>query len=348
VCASCADGFTLTPDFRCVKNVTIPGNCAVYDPLSGVCQQCNDKYVLVNSICLACAAGQIKLGNQCFNVIANCLQYNGNGQCSVCGNGYTLSNGLCSAVNPPPFCAIYDPATGICQKCINNYQPSANGLQCVPVGCQTISSDGRTCASCLPGFVLTYGLCVRQITIVIQFCDSINPNTNTCDRCANGYLPSSDGKLCILINCLKMDQSGQSCINCVSPFAWNGQYCLYTTDFCSLYNYNIGYCTNCLAYTALDRNRCVPNYCSNYNYDSGVCVTCNNGYTLYNKLCYLIIQYCIAYGQSGVATSCVKCQSGYSLSSNGLQCIVNNVPSIPSCFAQSSGSVCNRCMYRYY
>lgn len=343
-CATCAEGFTLTNDFRCVKNITIPANCAVYDPLTGICQQCNDNYVLVNNMCLACAAGQIKIGNQCFNIIAGCLQYNANGQCSVCGTGFTLSNGLCSSVNPPPFCAVYDPATGICQKCINNYEPSGNGLQCLPAGCQTFANDGRTCVTCLPGFVLTYGLCIRQ-QITIQFCEIFNSNSNTCDRCMAGYLPTADGKLCMLINCLRMDQTGRTCVNCQPPFAWNGQYCVYTTDFCSLYNYNIGYCTNCLAYTSLDRNRCVPNYCNNYSYDTGLCVTCNSGYTLYNRLCYLIIQYCIAYGQPNL---CTRCQTGYSLSSNGLTCQVDNVPTIPSCFAQSSTNVCNRCMFRYY
>lgn len=239
------------------------------------------------------------------------------------------------------FCSIYDPATGICQKCIDNYVPTSNGLECKLVNCLNASADGRSCLACIPGYILTYGLCVKQIQI--QFCDSYNLTTGICVRCASGYAPTADGKLCILINCQQMDPTGLSCVTCISPFQWNGQWCVFITDFCSAYNN--GYCSNCLYSTSLQKNRCVPNYCSNYNYDSGFCLTCLSGYTLYNKLCYLIIQYCIAYGQTGL---CTQCQSGYNLANGGAICQQAFVP-IPSCFSQSSSSnVCNRCMHRYY
>lgn len=86
----------------------------------------------------------------------------------------------------------------------------------------------------------------------------------------------------------------------------------------------------------------MPNYCSAYNYTTGVCEGCQSGYALSLKRCFIIIQYCVSYSESGM---CAMCQSGYNIANGGASC---QASSIPRCFSQFSSSVCNRCQHRYY
>ena len=50
----------------------------------------------------------------------------------------------------------------------------------------------------------------------------------------------------------------------------------------------------------------MPGFCSGYNYNVGVCESCNNGYTLSltSKRCFVIIIYCVSYGDTGLCTQC--------------------------------------------
>lgn len=85
----------------------------------------------------------------------------------------------------------------------------------------------------------------------------------------------------------------------------------------------------------------MPQFCSNYNYQQGICLTCSQNYILLSKRCYPSIQFCQQYTSLG---TCQQCSSGYTPTTNGLQCTSTQVP---GCFAPNSNS-CDRCMYRFF
>lgn len=239
----------------------------------------------------------------------------------------------------PANCQTYSYVNGVCTACIANYQLLNKRCYINIPGCQTYLSTGL-CSQCIQGYNLIGGNCV-QIIEVPKFCENYNQTLGVCIKCANGYTPTSNGKLCQLTNCQIMDSTGTICSQCVSPFQWNNQLCVYVTDFCL--SYSNGYCVSCSNFSRLDRNRCVPNFCSNYNYNNGVCDTCLSGYILQAKRCILSISFCTLY--SSETGACIQCQSGYNIANNGLSCQISTVP---GCFAQSSSSSCDRCQYRHF
>lgn len=216
--------------------------------------------------------------------------------------------------------------------------------RCIQVidGCSSYQING--CATCLPGYTLISPTLCQKQQDVPKFCTQYNYTSLLCVTCAPNYMLSSDFKYCILINCGLMDPTYTICNRCLAPFSWNGQYCVFITDFCIIYG-GSGYCSSCQSWSRLDQNRCVPNFCLNYNYGTGNCETCVTGYTLSltSRRCFVIIQYCLAYADTGL---CMQCMSGYTLSSNGQLCTSASIV-IPSCYAQV-GQGCARCQHRYY
>ena len=318
-CSLCLSGFRLENGL-CVQ-ITPPNFCAVYNASTGICTQCLDNYILRNNTCSLCPSGQIKVGNQCFTIIVNCVNYTSQGQCLTCAPTYRLQNGLCVLVTPPNFCAVYNASTGICTECISTHILIPANNTCVPCGsnqvkvgnqcfntianCLNYTAQGQ-CSLCLSGFRLVNGSC-----LAIQpprFCAVYNASTGICNQCLSGYTLSSNGLQCTLNNCLTMSSDGLTCTQCITNYLWRNGSCIFVTDFCL--NYNNGLCTQCENGTLLNQSRCVPQFCSVYSYVNGVCSVCASGYQLINRKCYVQIPNCQTYTPTG---SCSVCQSGFNL-----------------------------------
>ena len=79
-------------------------------------------------------------------------------------------------------------------------------------------------------------------------------------------------------------------------------------DFCLSY-FN-GRCQTCDVFATLNQNRCVPNYCNIYDYVQGLCTNCIDKYQLISRRCYIIIIGCSSYTTNGL---CSVCLPGYTL-----------------------------------
>lgn len=229
-CSRCAFNFTLDSNWNCVRDA--PAYCSIYNASTGVCVECLANYVLTNNTCILCGVGQVKIGNQCFPSVANCLNYSSSGQCLACALTYRLTNGICTLVTPPNFCSIYDPNTGICTECLPNYVLSNNncalcpsnqvkvGNQCFPsvANCITYLPSGL-CNICSQGYRLVNGLC-SAITPPL-FCSLYDPNTGVCSQCVAGYTVTQNGLQCNINNCVSMSSDSRTCIQCSPSYVWS-------------------------------------------------------------------------------------------------------------------------------
>lgn len=149
----------------------------------------------------------------CISLPPNCLSANGNGVCTSCVNGFTLSNGLC--VRFIINCQTVNPSTNLCQTCISGYYINSNGFcSQLPENCLTASPTG-SCLTCLPQFTLRNGLCIRSD----PNCQRFDPITNICMNCVSGYYLNGVS-FCVLnpANCLTYIFTQQRCTQCISGF----------------------------------------------------------------------------------------------------------------------------------
>lgn len=65
------------------------------DPVSQERQPQNPPQVAGCSAETPCPAGQICISGQCVDLIEGCANYDTNGRCRGCAEGYTLINGIC-------------------------------------------------------------------------------------------------------------------------------------------------------------------------------------------------------------------------------------------------------------
>lgn len=308
-CSRCAFNFTLDSNWNCVRNA--PAFCSIYNATTGVCVECLANYILTNNTCVLCGVGQVKIGNQCFQSIPNCLNYTSTGQCSACALTFRLVNGTCSYITPPNFCSIYDPNTGICTECLPNYVLANNNCSLCPsnqvkVGnlCfQTISNcinytTSGSCSVCASTYVLSNGLC--SLVTPPSFCSIYNPNTGICSECQPNYIlvnnncslcPSNQvkvGNQCFpaISNCITYLSSG-SCSVCSQGYRLVNGLCSAITPplFCSLYDPNTGICTQCVAGYTLAQNglQCNINNCVSMSSDGRTCIQCSSSYVWSNN-----------------------------------------------------------------
>lgn len=95
------------------------------------------------------------------NLIANCLSYTENGNCSFCKNGFYISDSICEAI-PIAIenCLVYQ------------------------------DDDFSICLECIPGYMLDYESknCVK----IISISNCATYSILNCQECKNGYLKNSN------------------------------------------------------------------------------------------------------------------------------------------------------------
>ena len=141
VCRGCGEGCT-----SCVEELTTYSGTTT--PLSmPFCTSCRDGYELRSSNSGKSQRCEISCPSHCFSCSSSSSS---SSSCTLCNNGYTLSNGQCvEKVACPSNCAECD-SSGVCVKCNNGYVLK-NGACAVKPKTQI--------AFCPPDKTLTADLC---------------------------------------------------------------------------------------------------------------------------------------------------------------------------------------------
>lgn len=182
---------------------TAPTNCQKADQV-GNCLNCNDRFYLRNSDCLAvptlCAKYE-QVGGKCLecannltllqdnnclrtNLLTGCQGANIDGSCSACIPQYVL-NGNGGCMYRDPFCLNYQ--SGECLKCNDAYYLSSG--KCIKKVKKNkdpnclINDLYNFCMTCSSGFYISAGNC----QLADQLCATFDPSNGNCLSCYDGY-----------------------------------------------------------------------------------------------------------------------------------------------------------------
>lgn len=259
------------PRFQLISPFCFTYNCSSYQNTDYICKSCQPGFTLISDTC----------------TFINCLsptQY----ICSECLPGFTLSEGLCKA--PTANCAQYDYQQFICKQCVSGYELSPYGLcqsSYVDPFCQTIDSKSGLCIKCLSNF--NYNVNAQQCES--RYCVQFNPSNpqrgRVCSVCVPGFVLDNSQRYCISIYCLRYDLSSGNCWACIGGSFLNASICY--ANNCNSYStmYSASpVCQTCKEGYQLNSNSlCVPANCASFNLDLS-CADCLSGYTLsFNGLC---------------------------------------------------------------
>ncbi|KAL4499637.1 hypothetical protein ABPG72_017177 [Tetrahymena utriculariae] len=291
---------------------------------SNNCQACQLSQFTQNNLFFANQHRQFYSAGSFQNCIQNCQSCSDQLTCSVCVDGYALSQDKKSCNLCPQGNFIKD---NLCTPCLPNF----NCADC-------FSDQGGTCRQCKPGFTLFEGLCQQTCTQGQYLdnncmCQSFDPSClecsgsrNTkCTRCSNGQIlkiqfPSQTCEQSPSTNLIFQNNSNQ-CQNCFDQTNQNGCFDAYPysiiCDQGQYAQYNVSGCQICDA------------SCKTCVYQSTNCIQCNLDYTFIS-------------GNNG---QCQKSQDGFYAPLNAKTCL-NCISSCKSCSGSSYN--CQTCLDGFY
>lgn len=379
-CIRCESGFFVNSRSGCSTVINIP-RCADYDPsaLKSACLKCNDdSFLLSSSTCTLRGRPNIE----------NCSQYDiESDQCAVCSQGYHLTDDGGACLTEIPNCELYNVSinTSIkhtCKLCSNGYYLLSD-VQCQQGTiqfCETYRGDLNECITCKNEYYLS-------ATTVCSSHDSVsscgiydNLEKNKCLKCTNKNLGFDITNKCItalaIPGCV-VYSSDSTCQLCDQGYFLSG-------TICNQLPANI----NCLEATSFSNcTKCAPNYiiyngtcrtlplflldnCEANNISTGKetldtakCSFCNNSSINWafdrNYICLetewlaslqsASINNCAQFSINGSSTVCVRCNTGYHLSSNTCvqtcganPIITNDIVLLDGKYQITSGKFCNR------
>lgn len=288
-CQTCTTGNTLnTVTGTCCPTPTYNiANCAQYSTTwTSTCTP--------TITCAACNLGSFPLTlygtvPQCVQFpcsIANCAYCYQTGICVVCNQGYTYTNGSCTAYTVPTTCTVpYCTScsqSNVCTSCLNGYILYNGQCVCQFQNCLACQSNAfctqcayptvatvTTSAGCIPPISLnticTVPNCINCLTTnVCAQCDngftlqSNNTCTqNTCNRVNNCLLCSLNQQTCYVCNpgFIQSTMFGASCINIPSNYSCQVTGCA----VCSQSNPN--QCQTCSPFFFPNNGQCTPFSC---------------------------------------------------------------------------------------
>ncbi len=159
------------------------------------------------------------------------------------------------------------------------------------------------------------------------------------------------------IGCDSYNQNGV-CVTCKDRYYMFtlGNLCLPVSPLCKSYSTVNGACTSCIdgfemkqgvcqpIFTMVPISQQLPANCAAINNVSLLCEQCIAGYTVVNGICVQSISNCDSLAQDG---KCLKCATGFSLGSSGLNCVKFMMPVDPNCkIADANG--CIQCIDKYF
>jgi proprotein convertase subtilisin/kexin type 5 len=278
---SCPAGFYRFSDRECRE---CNSQCETCDN-NQTCLTCKNNFVSRNGTCVAeCGAGFYSFRGFCVGCNPSCgTCANTPNQCLTCAAGFVRSGSRC--VSRCEDGSYLDSATNTCQSCSStcltcsseNLCTSCPNVAIVPVGgqclsciypCNTCSADLSTCFTCLSGFSLSNGQCVRT-------CPTGSRSVNGVCTCASGIF--LDGV------CVDSCPSGftsvrGTCQRCVSPCAsCTGNSVSFCTDCLDTFilNPNTGVCeqTSACNFGQEEVNGQCERICdANYFFQDGACI----------------------------------------------------------------------------
>lgn len=307
-CTLCQDGYfnyingCSACSLNCAKCEGSSDKCTSCSPGSGLinnsckpgckdhCQSCNDP-------CTLCESGYALINNICKPCDPNCLTCSESlTKCTSCKIGYQLNGNVCQA-SCLPNCATCDYP---CTMCHSTYV-SVDGIcsKC-PEGCESCSSSGPDCYSCIDNYVYSDKTCQKTCLPYCKSCD------NPCTICEPGYLLVND-------ICEPCEYPCTSCIDSLS----------YCTSCPTLYNLESGQCTSkCLSHCASCNNPCTQ---------------CDQGFLPFRGICEACSINCKTC--DGSPNQCTSCYLGKVLVGQEClnQCIENCVDCSLPCKACNEG-----------
>ncbi|EAR85946.3 hypothetical protein TTHERM_01178750 (macronuclear) [Tetrahymena thermophila SB210] len=330
-CDSCKTGYQLNSQKTlCTFNACPQGQSK--DPNSGFCvANCPGTNCLTcnNTQCLSCLSNanyyidQSNPQNCVTCNITNCQTCSGDGKCSVCVSGYTLSIDKlsCNSCSVQNCIACQSNSSTLCSQCAPNYLKSGDSTYCAcnVNGClKCQQNDGSKCLTCANNYIQNNNLCQCQV--------------NNCQICN-----PIDGAKCLLCNAgLTYNTQNNTCYcpikNCISCSNQVGQ-----CQTCQLYYLLSSDSQNCTC-NLLNCQICDPN-------DGSICLQCNTGYTVDSNTnqCKSTIKNCLT-TQPNSSNQCQFCQNNYLLdSSQQCQCQVDNC----QICSPNDGKLCDVCKSGY-
>ncbi|ELP89890.1 protein serine/threonine kinase, putative [Entamoeba invadens IP1] len=236
-CIQCSNKSALYNN-TCIKREE---NCQTESP-NGLCIRCSDGYFLNNifcekcndtcstcldrNTCLSCINSSFYISrNVCKSqedLVNTCVQYNVNGGCFMCADGYYTHEKSCDECSDE--CLTCFLSSTQCTRCSQNYYKNVSGV-CKPksdiIGCSVpITENG--CSKCLDGFYnkqnecflcnetcltcrddSTCTSCTNNKIFKNEKCYSSadvahcrKVNNSKCVACEDDWVPSQDGKYC--------------------------------------------------------------------------------------------------------------------------------------------------------
>lgn len=157
-CTQCFVGFGLGGDGLTCEACADP-NCSSCNDDYETCDECAEGFTLsnsTNSSCVACPEG--------------CSSCSSEGECSECGNGYSLTqDGQCTPCADPNCRACASPDT--CDECAPTYgNVEGSCQQCTDGACLQCDGDASVCTSCRGNrLVAKDGVCVSGDSRRLRF-----------------------------------------------------------------------------------------------------------------------------------------------------------------------------------
>ena len=371
LCEKCEKPEILIPDEnggckgikKCIKG---KNNCQECDIDGKLCKKCQDNYysdenggcsstseceISYKGQCIKCKDKYILLGNQtkiCKSLLTeeyeNCLEFDENGYCISCKEGYELQFGDHKCIK------LHHYKESILENsisCLPNYYYNINEKKCLLKENELIyckkSLDGKKCEECDEGYYFDEnGICIES-----QFCsESINFE---CTKCIPGYFLSIF-KLCTNTDHCYLVDKNNLCTSCVLEYYLNkNDNKCYSNLEESPYKYckvvNNEECLRCeVGFYFTKNSRCaISKNCEKSEY--GTCLQCLENYTLgLDNIC-TNIEHCI---YSDYDYACIECEDGYYYDKLNDKCMEMNDIFLNCKYSCPLGDKCCECKKDYY
>lgn len=290
-CISCNATYALQASTCVIPNCTT---------MSGAkCAKCNDG-MLPSKSDLACSA--------CLAPCSTCSEFSTS--CTSCISGYDIVEQQCYL----PNCAVMSGPT--CKTCALGYYASSGNSSCLKCSdsCKACNGTAATCTSCPAGYMLntTTHTCSK---------DPCDTKPNNCTACEAGQFNTNDGKKCspCASPCKSCLGSADACTECIPGYALVDSACMLPNCLAMLG----GVCTVCDAgffLTSSSTCEICSASCGECNTLSTTCTNCKLPYVLVGSTCQ--IPKCVMMN----GAICAQCDAGYTVSSDGLECLACAAP----------------------
>lgn len=259
--------------------MTANGSCGVTatSTTNSGCAQWNKK------VCTKCSVRfYFNSENICIPVSDNCRDWDSNGQCTTCYNGYSAVNGSCvisaqplgNEVSNNLYCAKWTDSA--CSACAQRTFVNSHGIcELVSDNCNTWDKLNGACLSCYAGYDLVNGTCETSAS--------------------NTALPTDGG--------CKTWEKG-ICKECSSYWTFNANgACIPVSDQCKTYDSSKGECLTCYkgydlingscAYSESNAAKPTDGGCKTWDWENSKCIACSSGWVFENNgLCIPVSDQC--------------------------------------------------------